>query len=75
MKFSALFLILTVCIFLSLYTIIDLSTPHSPVILYYGSFQGDTSVVVLLVLCFGVEFLCCCLNIMHVFIFLLCSGN
>ena len=28
-----------------------------PVILY--SFQGDTSVVVLTVLCFGVEFLCC----------------
>ena len=30
-----------------------------PVIVYYSSFQGDTSVVVLIVLCFGVEFLCC----------------
>ena len=29
------------------------------VILYYWSFQGDTSAVVLNVLCFGVEFLCC----------------
>ena len=27
-------------------------------ILYYWSFQGDTSVVVIFVLCFGVEFLC-----------------
>ena len=33
------------------------------------SFQGDTSVVVLVVLCFGVEFLCC-LSLMCVFIFL-----
>ena len=32
------------------------------------SFQGDTSVVVLTVLCFGVEFLCC-LSLMYVFIF------
>ena len=32
---------------------IDLSPP---VILYYGSFQGDTSVVVLIVLCLGVIF-------------------
>ena len=30
-----------------------------PVILYYLSFQGDTSVVVLFVLCLGVEFLSC----------------
>ena len=29
-----------------------------PVILYYLSFQGKTSVVVLIVLCFGVELLC-----------------
>ena len=29
------------------------------VILYYCSCQGDTSVVVLIVLCFGVEFLYC----------------
>ena len=29
--------------------------------------KGDTSVVVLFVLCFGVEFLCC-LNLMYVFI-------
>ena len=41
----------------------------TPVTLYYGSFQGDTSVVVLFVLCFGVKFLCC-LNLMHVFIVL-----
>ena len=33
------------------------------------SSQGDTSVVVLVVLCFGVEFLCC-LSLMCVFIFL-----
>ena len=39
-----------------------------PVILYYCSFQGDTSVVVLIVLCFGVEFLCC-FSLMYVFIF------
>ena len=36
------------------------------------SFQGDTSVVVL-VLCFGVEFLCC-LSLMCVFIFLVQFG-
>ena len=30
-----------------------------------GSVQGDTSVVVLFVLCFGVEFLCC-LNLMYI---------
>ena len=30
--------------------------------------QGDTSVVVLIVFCFGVEFLCC-LSLMYVFIF------
>ena len=39
-----------------------------PVILYYLSFQGETSVVVLIVLCFGVEFLCC-LSLMCVFVF------
>ena len=44
-----------------------------PVILYYWSFQGDTSVAVLIVLCFGVEFLCC-LSIMCVFIFLVKFG-
>ena len=38
------------------------------VILYYWSFRGDTSVVVLIVLCFGVDFLCC-LSLMYVFIF------
>ena len=37
------------------------------------SFQGDTSVVVLVVLCFGVEFLCC-LSLMCVFIFLVQFG-
>ena len=37
------------------------------------SFQGDTSVVVLTVLCFGVEFLCC-LSLMYVFIFLVQFG-
>ena len=37
------------------------------------SFQGDTSVVVLIVLCFGVEFLCC-LSLMYVFIFLVQFG-
>ena len=37
------------------------------------SFQGDTSVVVLAVLCFGVEFLCC-LSLMYVFIFLVQFG-
>ena len=37
------------------------------------SFQGDTSVVVLIVLCFGVEFLCC-LSLMCVFIFLVQFG-
>ena len=45
-----------------------------PVILYYWSFQGDTSVVVLIVLCFGVEFLCC-LSRMYVFIFLVQFGK
>ena len=39
-----------------------------PVIFYYFSCQGDTSVVVLIVLCFGLEFLGC-LHIMYVFIF------
>ena len=39
-----------------------------PVILYYGSFRGNSSVVVLVVLCLGVEFLCC-LRLMCVFIF------
>ena len=37
------------------------------------SFQGDTSVVVLTVLWFGVEFLCC-LSLMYVFIFLVQFG-
>ena len=45
-----------------------------PVIVYYWSFQGDTSVVVTFVLCFGVEFLWC-LNFICVFIFYLSSGN
>ena len=36
-------------------------------------FQGDTSVVVLFALCFGVEFLCC-LNLMYVFIVLVKFG-
>ena len=35
---------------------IDLSPPE---ILYYWSFQCDTSVMVLIVLCLGVNFLCC----------------
>ena len=34
--------------------VINLVSP--PVILYYWSSQGDTSVVVLIVLCLGVEF-------------------
>ena len=37
------------------------------------SFQGDTSVVVLIVFCFGVEFLCC-LRLMCVFMFLVQFG-
>ena len=37
------------------------------------SFQGNTSVVVPFVLCFGVEFLCC-LYLMYVFIFLFKFG-
>ena len=41
--------------------------------LYYQSFQGDTSVVILFVICFGVEFLCC-LNLMYVFIVLVQFG-
>ena len=41
--------------------------------LYYWLFQGDTSVVVPFVLCFGVKFLCC-LYLMYVFIFLLKFG-
>ena len=36
--------------------------------------HGDTSVVVLFVPCFGVDFLRC-LNLMYVFIFYLSSGN
>ena len=35
------------------------SSLSPPVILYFLSFQGDTSEVVLIVLCLGVEFLCC----------------
>ena len=38
-----------------------------------SSFQGDTSVVVLFVLCVGVEFLCC-LNLMYVFLVLVKFG-
>ena len=38
-----------------------------------GLFQGDTSVVVLFVLCFEVEF-SCCLNVMYVFIVLVKFG-
>ena len=30
--------------------------------LYYCSLYGDTSAVVLFVLCFGVEFLCCLIH-------------
>ena len=37
------------------------------------AFQGDTSVVVLIVLCFGVEFLCC-LSLMYVFLLLVQFG-
>ena len=45
-------------------------TSLSPlVILYYCSFPGDTYVMVLLVLCFDVVFLC----LMYVFIFLVKS--
>ena len=40
-----------------------------PVVLHYRSFQGDTSVVALIVLCNGVEMLYC-LNLMYVFIVL-----
>ena len=43
-------------------------TSLSPkVILYHWSFKGDASVVVLTVLCLGVEFLCC-LHLICVFI-------
>ena len=45
---------------------IDLSLP---VILYYWSFQSDTSVVVLFVLFLGVFFVCC-LRLMYFIIFL-----
>ena len=38
------------------------------------TFQGDTSVVVLIVLCLGVEFLCC-MHLMCIFIFWLGFGN
>ena len=44
------------------------------VILYFCSFQGDTSDVVLFASRFGVKFLCC-LSLMCVFIFLLGWGN
>ena len=40
-----------------------------PVILYYRSFQGNISVVVLIVLYLGVIFLCCW-PLMYVIIFL-----
>ena len=39
-----------------------------PVILYCGSFQCDTSVVVLFVLCLGVKTFLCCWRLMYVFI-------
>ena len=40
-----------------------------PVIKYYRSFHGDASFVVLIVLCFGVELLCCLhLTCMYIFI-------
>ena len=42
----------------------------TPRILYYRSFQDDTSVVIHGALCLGVEFLCC-LHLMYVFIFLI----
>ena len=38
------------------------------------SFQGDTSVMVVIVLCFGVVFWCC-LQLMYGFIFKLSLGN
>ena len=38
------------------------------------NFRSHKDVVVLIVLCFGVEFWCC-LNLMHVFIFLVKFGN
>ena len=44
-----------------------------PVNLYYCSGLGDTSVVVLIVLCFGVNFCAVCI-IMYVFIFLVKFG-
>ena len=45
-----------------------LTSLSPPVILYYISFQGDTSVAVLIVLCLGVEVFCY-LHLMCVFIF------
>ena len=51
---------------------IDLSPQ---VILYYWSFQGDTSVVVLIVLCLGVYMFLCCWRLMYVIIFLVSLGN
>ena len=46
---------------------------HTKISNFSRSFQGDTSVVVLTVLCFVVEFLCC-LSLMYVFIFLVQFG-
>ena len=43
---------------------------NSPVTLRYGSFQVDTSVVVLFVSCLGVLNILCCWRLMYVFIFL-----
>ena len=40
---------------------------------FYITLQGDTSVIVLFILCFGVEYLCC-LNLMYVVIVLLKFG-
>ena len=42
-------------------------------VFYYWSFQDDTSVVVIIVLWFGVDFLCC-LHLMHVFVYLVKFG-
>ena len=55
-----------------MYANVESSKP--PVILYYSSFQGNASVVVPFDLCFGDEILCC-LNLVHVFLFYVSSGN
>ena len=43
--------------------------PTRRLILYYWWFQSDFSVVVLIIFCFDVEFLCC-LHLLYVFIYL-----